>query len=187
MKIYTKTGDKGKTRIIGKELLNKDDHRIEAYGTIDELNSYVGLSISSITPKTKLLSNDLEEVQQLLFDAGHDLATPTNTSQHPFIFDKSAIKWVEKKIDAYTQKTPTIKKFILPGGTHLAAELHVCRTVTRRAERRIVTLKSDSEINQDVLVFINRLSDYFFACARYANFLDNRDDIFYRNSRTIFK
>ncbi|MFD1123906.1 cob(I)yrinic acid a,c-diamide adenosyltransferase [Lentilactobacillus raoultii] len=187
MNIYTKTGDKGKTRIIGKKVLAKDDDRIEAYGSVDELNSDVGLAISLLGEKTNSLHDELEEIQQLLFDAGHDLAMLADDQNHPFIFDPASITWLEKKIDQYMKVVPPIKKFILPGGTRLASTLHIARTVTRRVERRIVALQSHSKINPDVLVFINRLSDYFFACARYANFLDHQSDVVYRNSHTIFR
>lgn len=189
MKIYTKTGDHGQTRIIGKQIVNKDDARVNAYGTVDELNSWVGYIISTLSSKTTALTEELTEIQQLLFDAGTDLATPKDDERHHFIFEHEgkATAFLEQKIDAYTEKVPPVKKFILPGGSQTAARLHVARTITRRAERLIVSLQSQNPINQDVLVFINRLSDYFFAAARYANMLDGQTDVLYRNSKPVFK
>ncbi|WP_164511482.1 cob(I)yrinic acid a,c-diamide adenosyltransferase [Levilactobacillus cerevisiae] len=189
MKIYTRTGDKGQTRIIGKKVVNKSDTRVEAYGTVDELNSLVGFAISVLDEKTQVLQPELEEIQQLLFDAGTDLATLNDDSRHAFIFGKNAgaTDWLEGKIDTYTTAVPEVHKFILPGGATPAATLHLARTVTRRAERLIVALQQEEAINQDVLVFMNRLSDYFFAVARYANFLAGHDDILYRNSKPVFR
>ncbi|RRG02508.1 MAG: cob(I)yrinic acid a,c-diamide adenosyltransferase [Lactobacillus sp.] len=189
VKIYTKTGDKGQTRIINKHIVSKDDDRVEAYGSVDELNSQVGFTITTLTEKTAKLQPELEEIQQLLFDAGNDLANPGDNAKRPFIFgrDLDPLKWLESRIDEYTKVVPQVDKFILPGGTATAAALHVDRTVTRRTERRIVTLQGKAEINSKVLVFINRLSDYFFAAARYANFLEGKPDVQYRNSRRIFR
>lgn len=188
MKIYTKTGDKGQTRIIGKQIRYKSDPRVKAYGEIDELNSWVGYTRSLIDQQTAVLADELEEIQQLLFDCGTDLATPAEDERHHFIFEKEQpTAWLEKKIDAYTSAVPAVKKFILPGGTQLASALHYARTITRRAERQIVSLKQQEAINEDVLAFINRLSDYFFAAARYANYLAKEDDVLYRNSKDIFR
>lgn len=187
MKIYTKNGDKGKTRIIGNEVRSKSDPRVKAYGEIDELNSWVGFTRSLLNGKTQGLSDELEEIQQLLFDCGTDLATPKDDQKHDFIFTATKPNaWLEKKIDRYTQLVPPVKKFILPGGTQSASALHYARTLTRRAERQIITLKQQEEINDEVEMFINRLSDYFFATARYANHLENKKDILYRNSQEVF-
>ena len=121
MKIYTKNGDKGQTRIIGKQILFKSDPRVEAYGEIDELNSWVGYTRSLLTPQTAKLSNELEEIQQLLFDCGHDLATPAEDERHSFEFhQKEPTAWLEQKIDTYTETVPAVKKFILPGGSQVA-------------------------------------------------------------------
>ncbi|GEK27897.1 cob(I)yrinic acid a,c-diamide adenosyltransferase [Furfurilactobacillus siliginis] len=189
VKIYTKTGDHGQTRIIGKKIVDKNDPRVNAYGTVDELNSWIGFIISGLNDKTNVLYDELTEIQQLLFDAGTDLATLKGDTRHEYIFnnDGTATGWLEKKIDDYTAVAPQVQKFILPGGTQTASALHYARTVTRRAEREIVALQSLDDINPDVLIFINRLSDYFFAAARYANVLEKKEDILYRNSRPVFK
>lgn len=187
VRIYTKTGDKGQTRIIGKQVVDKDNVRVNAYGSVDELNSWVGYADSQLTEKTVELHAELQEIQQLLFDAGTDLATPADDPKHDFIFDAKSTKWLEGKIDHYTEVAPPVQKFILPGGSQVASALHVARTITRRAEREVVTLQGTAEINKDVLVFINRLSDYFFAVARYANVLEGTKDVLYRNSRPVFR
>lgn len=189
MKIYTRTGDKGQTRIIGNDVLYKSAPRINAYGTIDELNSLVGVTIANLSDQTEKLHQELEEIQQLLFDCGTDLAISATDKKHEFIFkdDNGSVDWLEKKIDQYTDATPKIQKFILPGGSKTAANLHLARTVTRRAEREIVALMQEEPINEFVLKFINRLSDYFFATARYSNVLDDVEDIQYRNSKPVFR
>lgn len=189
MKIYTRTGDKGKTRIIGNDVLYKSAPRINSYGTVDELNSLVGVTIANLSKETKVLIPELEEIQQLLFDCGTDLAISPTDKKHEFIFhdQDGATAWLEKKIDEYTDKTSKIQKFILPGGSKTAANLHLARTVTRRSERDIVLLMQSEPINEDVLKFINRLSDYFFAAARYSNVLDGVEDILYRNSKPVFR
>ena len=188
MKIYTRNGDKGQTRIIGKQILYKSDPRVEAYGEVDELNSWVGYTRSLVNDKTAELANELEEIQQLLFDCGTDLATPKDDERHDFIFNQEKPNaWLKEKIDKYTAAVPAVKKFILPGGTQLASALHNARTITRRAERHIVALMKEEAINEDVLAFINRLSDYFFAAARYANYLEGQEDVLYRNSRDVFR
>lgn len=189
MRIYTRTGDKGKTRIIGHDVLYKSDKRVESYGMIDELNSFVGLTISDLSEKTKLFEEELFEIQQLLFDCGSDLAKSPNQTKRPFVFtaDNHATEWLEKRIDEYTKELPKVDKFILPGGCKTASDLHVDRTVTRRAERAIVDLMQDEPINEEVLKFVNRLSDYFFTLSRYANFLEGIPEVEYRNSKIIFR
>lgn len=191
MKIYTRHGDKGKTQIIGASMIDKDDVRVEAYGTLDELNSWIGYTASILTKKTQSFHDELEEIQQILFDIGRDLATPSNDKKHDFVFtdevSKEKTKWLEDCIDKYVDAAPAINRFILPGGSPEASALHVARTITRRAERHIVSLQNQDEINTNTLVFVNRLSDYFFAAARYANVLNEREDITYRNGNPVFK
>lgn len=118
MRIYTRTGDKGKTRIIGNDVLYKSAPRIESYGTIDELNSLVGVVIANLSDENKVLTEELTEIQQLLFDCGTDLAVSPTDKKHDFIFteDKKAVDWLEKKIDEYTSKVPATQVFTLRGG-----------------------------------------------------------------------
>lgn len=187
MKIYTKTGDLGQTKIVGGKILPKNDIRIKAYGGIDELNSWLGYTRSLTNKTTNELNKELEEVQQLLFDCGKDLATLDRGEQNKFIFNPDSISWLEQSIDSKSQQLPAISKFILPAGSQLAAALQVARTITRRIERDIVELKQKEKINSKVLIFINRLSDYFFINARYANYLLESKETFYRNSKNVFK
>ncbi|MFC6254860.1 cob(I)yrinic acid a,c-diamide adenosyltransferase [Secundilactobacillus hailunensis] len=191
MKIYTRHGDKGKTQIIGASMIPKSDSRVEAYGTVDELNSWVGYTASILTSKTQEMRAELEEIQQILFDIGRDLATISTDKKHEYVFtdDLSAkqTKWLEDLIDKYVAAAPKIDRFILPGGSPEASAFHVARTITRRAERRIVALQEQDSINANTMVFINRLSDYFFAAARYANVKNGQDDILYRNGNPVFK
>lgn len=188
MKVYTRSGDKGKTSAIGRPRLMKNSPRIEAYGEVDELNSLVGLIISQLEKDQEIsnkLAIELIEIQHLLFDVGTDLA---NLEEFfPLRITADATKWLENKIDWYTKETPAIKRFILPGGDSLASWLHYARAVCRKVERRIVTLMEQEEINTHAYVFINRLSDYLFMIARYTNNQKSETEVFYRNSDNVFK
>ena len=125
-------------------------------------------------------------IQQYLFDCGNDLATPEKHEKYPYRTNADLVTWLESRIDEYAPIPPTVESFILPGGTQLAAQLHFARTVTRRAERRIVSLQQEQTINQHVLKFINRLSDYFFALARVANTQAGVEDVLYERSGRVF-
>lgn len=181
MKLYTKRGDQGSTQLIGGSKVSKDDKQVIAYGTMDELNAWLGYTITCCSDREALFINELQEIQQCLFDAGHDLATPSN---HPaYIFNEKHVEWLEQRIDFYSAHSSEIRQFILPGGSRVAAVLHVARTVTRRLERQIVALQNETSINGAVLKYVNRLSDYFFAAARYANVLNTIYDVFYDSGR----
>jgi|SRR5690625_617547 len=200
MQLYTRIGDKGQTKINGNYTVNKDSARVEAYGTVDELNSFVGVATSS-EEAWPALKEELQQIQQFLFDCGNDLAT-SNTKKYPYRMDVEPTKWLESIIDEYAAEPKPLESFILPGGTRLASDLHVCRTVTRRAERSIVafnhylevskendayeTQRKESEANPYVQMFINRLSDYFFAVARVANHRSEVEDILYDRSGKVF-
>ncbi len=184
MRIYTRTGDGGNTRIIGGGKVRKDDVRVAAYGTLDELNALIGFTIAMLENE-EAMNEELEHIQQTLFDCGSDLATPDGV--RPYKTKKEHAKWLEEKIDYYSEIPPEIEEFILPGGSKGAALLHMARTVTRRAEREIVALMTTETINQEVLRYVNRLSDYFFAVARVVNFHAGKDDIFYENSAPVFR
>lgn len=185
MKIYTKTGDKGMTKLVGSSTVSKDSDRVESYGTIDELNSWVGYIISQLPQENQEIKEELEALQHLLFDAGTDLSTPIE-AQRPFKLQKESVHWLEQRIDFYTAQSPDIDRFILPGGTPAASMVHVARTIARRAERIIVRLNWTAKINEEVLIFTNRLSDYFYALARYLNVQAQRPDVFYERSEMVF-
>ncbi|HBI3767960.1 TPA: cob(I)yrinic acid a,c-diamide adenosyltransferase [Enterococcus faecalis] len=185
MKIYTKTGDKGMTKLVGSSTVAKDSDRVESYGTIDELNSWVGYIISQLSQENQGIKEELEALQHLLFDAGTDLSTPIE-AQRPFKLEKESVHWLEQRIDFYTAQSPDIDRFILPGGTPVASMVHVARTIARRAERIIVRLNWTAKINEEVLIFTNRLSDYFYALARYLNVQAQRPDVFYERSEKVF-
>lgn len=185
MKIYTKTGDKGMTKLVGSSTVAKDSDRVESYGTIDELNSWVGYIISQLPQENQEIKEELEALQHLLFDAGTDLSTPIE-AQRPFKLQKESVHWLEQRIDFYTAQSPDIDRFILPGGTPAASMVHVARTIARRAERIIVRLNWTAKINEEELIFTNRLSDYFYALARYLNVQAQRPDVFYERSEMVF-
>lgn len=186
MKIYTRTGDKGQTSVIGGRL-DKDDIRVESYGTVDEVNSYIGLAVTELDPAifTDVLA-DLEKIQHELFDCGGDLATVSDKA--PQKLTDETITYLEERIDAFILEAPELEKFILPGGSKAAATIHIARTVTRRAERLVVSLiKSGAAVSPLSLQYLNRLSDYFFAVARVINFRLAVKDVEYIRSANVFR
>jgi cob(I)alamin adenosyltransferase len=186
MNIYTRTGDEGQTGIIGGRV-EKDDIRVEAYGTVDELNCFVGQAISLLSDgKYADLSNDLLQIQHELFDCGHDLAL-AKTGLYPFKVYAEMIDNLESLIDRYDAETKDLQRFILPGGSVISSTLHVCRTVCRRAERIVVTLARTQEINPEVRRYLNRLSDLFFTIARIGNFREGITDVEYERSALVFR
>ncbi|KMK76490.1 cob(I)yrinic acid a,c-diamide adenosyltransferase [Alkalihalobacillus pseudalcaliphilus] len=188
MKLYTKTGDSGQTSVVGGRVA-KDHVRVEAYGTLDELNSFVGLAISSMsTSEFNDMIEDLFIIQHELFDCGSDLAfVMSKTTDPTFKVKEEMVEHLEGKIDSYMEESPPLEKFILPGGSQAASYLHVCRTITRRAERLIVSLQKEIEINPVTLTYINRLSDLFFVLARAANTRQKINDVEYERSAIVFK
>jgi cob(I)alamin adenosyltransferase len=185
MKLYTKTGDEGKTSVIGGRL-DKDHVRVEAYGTIDEVNSFVGLAVTLLDEKLfGDILGELEKIQHELFDCGGDLAIVSR--KYPFKAKDEMITFLEERIDEYIIEAPELEKFILPGGSKAAATVHLCRTVTRRAERLVVQLQKIDEINPIVLKYLNRLSDYFFAIARVINYRYGVRDVEYERSALVFR
>lgn len=183
MQIYTRTGDKGYTKIVGGIQLAKDADRVKAYGTIDELNSIVGMIVSSDEVNSDL-KEELMTIQQYLFDCGNDLATPHG--KNPYRVKKELTLWLERLIDQYADIPPVVESFILPGGSKGASMLHFARTVARRAEREIVSFQWTNDFNEEVLKFVNRLSDYFFAIARVMNVRAGITDILYERSGKVF-
>ncbi len=165
MKIYTKTGDAGTTGLFGGKRVAKDDLRIEAYGTVDELNSFIGLLNAAFQEATQ--NYFLTEVQKRLFTIGSNLASdPEKHLLTPDIQDED-IHLLENAMDTMDQLLEPLKNFILPGGDMVVAYAHVCRTICRRAERRVISLDRESSVDPKVIIYLNRLSDYFFVLARY--------------------
>ena len=171
MKIYTKTGDKGTTSLYGGTKVNKDHIRIEAYGTIDELNSYVGLIRSY--PLDNMLYDQLIAIQKDLFNIGAELATPADklmlANGQPrlkVMINESAIELMENWIDAIDAELEIMTHFILPGGNQASSHAHVARCICRRAERLIVALNHEEPVRPEIAKYVNRLSDYLFTIAR---------------------
>lgn len=186
MKIYTRTGDAGQTGVIGGRV-DKDDERVEAYGTVDELNCFLGQAMTLMAPaKYPDLLEDLLQIQHELFDCGSDLAL-LKKELRPYKVSESMVERLEQWIDKYDAETNDITRFILPGGSPVSAALHVCRTVCRRAERRVVTLGRSQEINMPVQKYLNRLSDLFFTIARTANHREGVGDVEYERSAEVFR
>lgn len=185
MQLYTRTGDQGTTRIIGGKSVHKNSAQVEAYGTVDELNSILGMLAAhdDLWPE---LQAEIMQIQQYLFDCGNDLATPEASQRYPFRLTCGHVTWLESRIDEYSDIPPAIESFILPGGSSLAALIQFARTVTRRAERCTVTLQQNQTINPASLKFLNRLSDYFFALARLANHRLGTIDVLYERSGKVF-
>lgn len=183
MQLYTKTGDKGLTKLVGGQSVAKDAERVHAYGTIDELNSWIGYIVSKLAEGDALRA-ELLQLQHYLFDCGSDLSTPQGV--YPYKVDQVLVDWIEERVDTYADIPPALEVFILPGGSEIASMVHVARTIARRAERHIVGTMWTTEINPTVLVFVNRLSDYFFALARVINFRENRKDISYERGAKVF-
>ncbi len=175
-KIYTKTGDGGETALGDGSRVRKDSLRVETYGTVDELNAFVGLACTNASGN---LVKQLNLIQNDLFDLGADLCTPSgndeNLGYEPLRMVDSQISRLEAEIDHMNASLSTLKSFVLPGGSALSAQLHICRTVCRRAERYGVELSNLEEINTNTVKYLNRLSDWFFVAARFANLEDAGD------------
>lgn len=180
MKIYTRGGDAGQTSLFGGTRVSKDHLRIQAYGTLDELNAALGVALveypGASVPDSGLFAR-LTRLQNELFQLGAELATPVGQKIQMDVLEQDAIERMEREIDAMETRMPPLKQFILPRGTHLSAHLHLARTISRRAERAIVSLAAHESIRAEVLQYINRLSDYLFVCARFANHVCGVKDV----------
>jgi cob(I)alamin adenosyltransferase len=177
MKIYTKTGDKGETGLLGGERVSKDSLRLNAYGTLDELNAFIGLAITEV--KSDDVKKILIDLQKKLFVVSSDLAAPENEKLKKLTVIRTPTAYVEeteKIIDKLDSHLDELKNFILPGGSKSAALLHICRTISRRAEREIVALKNTVSIGDNILIFVNRISDLFFVLSRFENKYSNIPD-----------
>jgi cob(I)alamin adenosyltransferase len=176
--IYTRTGDKGKTSLFDGKRVLKSDRKVEAYGTIDELNSVIGFVIAEISNKQKrkglsLITDELERIQNDLFEIGSSLAVSKTL---PVDQLESRPKEFEILIDKLTKQLPPLSQFILPGGGKSGALLHVARTVARRAERNIVQLSQKEHIDQAIIIYLNRLSDLLFTMSRFVNYKEKNKE-----------
>ncbi|MEX2601623.1 MAG: cob(I)yrinic acid a,c-diamide adenosyltransferase [Balneolaceae bacterium] len=174
MKIYTKTGDTGETSLYGGTRVPKNELRIEAYGTVDELNSLLGHCLSH-SPADRICGI-LNAIQQQLFRVGADLATPEDAKARIERVDESVILELESHIDELQEQLPPLKHFILPGGSTTGATIHLARTVCRRAERIVVSCHSREPVNPMIITYLNRLSDLLFVMARYENQQQNEPE-----------
>ncbi len=169
--VYTGVGDRGTTRLAGGQELVKDDARIEAYGTVDELNAVIGVVVERLiaSGQSEALCGMLRRIQNELFDLGGELATlPEDRHEKQALIQEQDAKQLETELDAVNEALPTLKSFILPGGGEASALIHQARTVARRAERRLVTLHRESPQREIALVYLNRLSDWLFVMGRKA-------------------
>ena len=176
MKIYTKGGDAGETGLYGGDRVPKDHHRIRTYGTLDELNSALGLAQAAGGLPGELAAR-LGRIQGELFQLGAELATPRGKEVKTAAIDDPHIALLESEIDSMEAALEPLKTFILPGGSPGASFLHLARSISRRAERELVSLNRAEPTRTAVMKYVNRLSDYLFVCARFANHLAKTRDI----------
>jgi cob(I)alamin adenosyltransferase len=181
MKIYTKTGDKGETGLVGGSRIPKASARITAIGEVDELNAAVGMARAS--DARSQLDTNLAWIQSRLFDLGAELASPPGSRMSFAMLDSDASSRLERSIDEFTADLPPLKNFILPGGSQMAAHLHMARSICRRAERSVLALHSHEPQRREVLIFLNRLSDWLFVAARKANQVENVEDVAWHGSQ----
>ncbi len=167
-KIYTKTGDKGKTSLLDGTIVSKHDIRVEAYGTVDELSSFIGMLRGQILDKKHL--DSLLFIQEKLFTMGSILAANNNIDleKKNLIITNDDVIFLEKEIDAMDETLEKLTAFIIPGGHPIVSYSHICRSITRRAERIVLALNEQSKVDSFIIQFLNRLSDYFFTLSRWA-------------------
>ena len=194
MRIYTKTGDKGETALLSGTRVPKNHPHIEAYGTVDECNSAIGLACSLMAKESCLvhLNVQLESIQKSLFDLGAALSLPlSEVREKDWLSVKtdyaSEICSLETWMDKMTEDLPQLKQFILPGGTSASSALHLARTICRRAERLLLPLLESNSVNVSMLSYLNRLSDYLFVLSRYVNYLFNIPDQLWHSSNKELK
>lgn len=181
-KVYTRRGDKGQTSLVGGKRVSKSDVRLEAYGTIDELSANMGMLIAQLPDGHE--KETLLRIQNNLFNVCTNLATDqADTPLYPSAFlPDGETEFLEKEVDTIMKELPEAQGFILPGGTCEAAQAHICRTVCRRAERRIVALAQEATVSPEIQEYINRLSDYFFVLAKKLNFLAGQSEKIWLNA-----
>ncbi len=168
-KVYTKFGDGGKTYLANGETVKKAHPRVEAYGDVDELNSYIGLIRAELPETLKGLDGLLKDIQNDLFLLGGDLATPPDAPFEIRRMGEDRVRWLEEEIDRFNSDLPPLEEFILPAGHRISSLFHVARTVCRRAERSVVRAMESEDINPQVQIYLNRLSDLLFVLARWSN------------------
>jgi cob(I)alamin adenosyltransferase len=182
-KVYTRRGDKGMTDLVGGVRISKTDVRLEAYGTIDELSSHLGLLVCMLKPDDQELPI-LLRIQNNLFNVGTHLAT--DQSQTPLYasarLPEGETALLERRIDDMNAQLPEPQGFVLPGGTQAAAQCHVCRAVCRRAERCIDALAEKAQVGEEIIQYVNRLSDYLFVFAKIINFNTGHQEILWQNA-----
>lgn len=180
--VYTKTGDEGTTALVGGTRVAKTHVRLEAYGTVDELNAQLGLLVTYLN--TDEDRNIVLEIQNRLFMVGSHLATDQEKADlhDASIITSRHIAALEQQIDVMDDTLPPLHSFVIPGGSRGASVCHVCRTVCRRAERRILALSEDYKVSQEVLVYMNRLSDFLFVLSRRINLQEKTGEIFWNNA-----
>ncbi|RXG51684.1 Cob(I)yrinic acid a,c-diamide adenosyltransferase, mitochondrial [Armadillidium vulgare] len=189
VKIYTKTGDKGTSALYTGERRTKADHIFECLGNVDELSSFIGVAKENAVEHKHNYVEQLERIQCILQDIGTLIASPVHTDEiktarkdeieKRIRFSKRHIEELEGWIDHFTENLPPLSNFILPGGGRVSASLHVCRTVCRRAERSVVRIATQNEIDQNVIIYLNRLSDYLFTVSRQATIIDGKKETIY--------
>ncbi len=181
-KVYTRTGDQGTTSLVGGVRISKADIRLEAYGTVDELSSHLGLLASMVDDDDDC--QIIHRIQNTLFNVGTHLATDqSKTTLSPAAMLKAEeIVFIEQQIDEINGLLPEPQGFVLPGGCSAAAQAHVCRTVCRRAERCITTLAENAIVAPEIMQYVNRLSDYMFVLAKKINFNKGMDEILWKNA-----
>ncbi len=199
MKLYTKFGDDGGTALFDGARVLKCDGRVASYGEVDELNAHIGLAVAMLSERhaapsspqalvsaVALMIERLTEIQHALFSIGAELATPMESPQRGHVREMTAAmaSRLEGWIDEASGAAPEIRAFVLPGGDVCAAQLHVCRTVCRRAERAVVALMQTERLNGQVVVYLNRLSDLLFAWARQVNHVTGAGDVEWRNAKS---
>ncbi len=175
MKIYTRKGDLGNTSLIDGEIVDKHNLYVDAYGTIDELNSFLGLLKDYI--KDDKIKYILNNIQLKLFSIGSILASGKNQNFSEKVkIEKKDVRFIELEIDRLNEYLPDLKNFIVPGGHKTSSYSHVCRSICRRAERKISELNKKSALDSNILAYINRLSDFFFVLSRFLKYTDNVDE-----------
>lgn len=179
MKIYTKTGDEGTTSLLTGKRVSKGDLRLEAYGTLDELNSWLGVLATEVPDNCFPF---LTKIQSELFSMGSYLALEGDASFPMPKLDVSLVESLERQIDSWNEQLPELKNFILPTGSKASSMAQVARTICRRAERRVVALSNEVEVKREITIFLNRLSDFFFVQSRFILKVEGNDEIIWNPS-----